>query len=201
MKGASILRWLLVMLIAIATAGCASGPAPRDHFYRLQADPPTALTSPRLRGTLEVGRLRVESVLRKRGLLYRDGSRPEEIRRHSYHLWVDPPSIMVQDQLAAYLRAARVAEAVVTPAVHVDSDYLVSGRIVHLESLLEGGAARVLVELELTVMRKEGRELLVAETYREERVASGETVADSVRVYKRAITAVFERFVADLPSS
>ena len=192
---------LLPALVAVVTVGCASGPAPRDHYYRLEAAAPEALASPKLAGTLEVGRLRVEAISQGRRMLYRDSSQSGEIGQHAYHHWVDPPNVMLQDQLVQTLRSANLAEDVVTPAVRVGSDYLVSGRIVRLERILGGSEPRVAVEIELVLTRQQGSELLLLETYREERVAPGSSVADAVTAYDQAISAIFERFLADIPSS
>jgi ABC-type uncharacterized transport system auxiliary subunit len=192
---------LLPALVAVVTVGCASGPAPRDHYYRLETAAPKALASPKLAGTLEVDRLRVEAISQGRRMLYRDMSQSGEIGQHAYHYWVDPPSVMLQDQLVRYLRAAGAAENVVTPAVYVESDYLVSGRIIRMERILSGSEQRVAVEIELVLTRRERRDLLLLETYREERVAPGAGVAASVTAYEQAVSAIFERFLADIPSS
>jgi ABC-type uncharacterized transport system auxiliary subunit len=192
---------LLPALLAAAWLGCASGPAPRDHYYRIEAATPAALPSPPVAGTLEVDRLRVEAISQGRQMLYRDASRPEEITPHAYHHWADSPSVMLQDQLVRYLRSAGVAEKIVTPAIHVDSDYLVSGRLVRLERIFGAGEQRVAVEIELVLTRQKGRKLLLLETYREERVVPGAGVAESVTAYEQAIGAIFERFVADLKRS
>jgi cholesterol transport system auxiliary component len=192
---------LLTALVTVVMLGCASGPAPRDHYYRLETAAPNALAGPKLAGTLEVGRPRAETISQGRRMLYRDASQPGEIKQHAYHHWVDPPSVMLQDQLVEYLRAAGAAENIVTPAVGVESDYLVSGRIVRLERILGGGDSRVAVELELVLTRQKDRELLLLETYREERVASGGGVAEAVTAYDQAIAAIFERFLADIPGA
>lgn len=188
-------------LVAIAWLGCASGPAPRDHFYRLEATAPQKLASPPLTGTLEVDRLRVEAISQGRQMLYREAARPSEIEQHAYHYWVDPPSVMLQEQLVRYLRSAGVARQVVTPAVHVESDYLVSGRLVRLERVLSGGEQRIAVEIEFTLTQQAGRKLLLLESYREERAVPGGGVAESLTAYEQAVSAIFGRFVADLPSS
>lgn len=199
MMSTRIQRRLLPSLFAIAWLGCAASPAPRDHFYRLEAATSQAFESPLLAGTLEVDRFRVEAIAQGRRILYRDASQPGEIAQHAYHHWADPPSMMLQDQLVRYLRAKGVAENVVTAAIHVESDHLVSGRLVRFERLLGGGESRVAVEMELTLLRREGRELLLLETYREERAASGAGVAASVTAFEQASSAIFERFVADIP--
>jgi cholesterol transport system auxiliary component len=192
---------LLPALVAVATVGCASGPAPRDHYYRLETTPPNALASPKLSGTLEVERLRAEAISQGRQMLYRDASPSGEIGQYSYYYWADPPSLMLQDQLVRYLRAAGVAEKVVTPAVRVKSDYLVSGRIVQLERVLGGGEPRVAVEIELSLMRQKGHELLLLKTYREERVVPGTGVSDAVTAFDQGVTAIFGQFLADIPSA
>lgn len=201
MTSTRICRQLLPALVAMAWVGCASGPAPRDQFYRLEAATPRAFESPPLAGTLEVDRPRVEAIAQGRQILYRDASKGGEIARHAYHHWADPPSLMLQDQLVRYLRAASVAENVVTPAIHVESDYVVSGRVVRFERVLGGGESRVAVEIELTLLRKKGRELLLLETYREERTAADAGVAASATAFGQATSAIFERFVADIPGS
>jgi len=190
-----------LLAIAIAWVGCASGPAPRDHYYRLETAAPAALASPKVAGTLEVERLRVETISQGRAMLYREASQPGEIEQYAYHHWVDPPGVMLRDDLVRYLREAGVAEQVVTPAVRVESDYVVSGRLVRLESILGGSDPSVVVEIELALTRQEGRKLLLLETYREERVAPGGGVTAAVAAYDQAVGAIFERFVADIPSS
>jgi cholesterol transport system auxiliary component len=201
MTSTRICRQLVPALVAMAWVGCASGPAPRDHFYRLEVATPQAFESPSLAGTLEVDRLRVEAVNQERQILYRDASRGGEIAQHAYHHWVDTPSVMLQDQLVQYLRAANVAENVVTPAIHVESDYLVTGRIIRFERLLGGGEPRVAVEIELALLRTKDRDLLLLENYREERTAAGAGVAAAVTALGQATSAIFERFVADIAGS
>ena len=201
MMSTRIRRRLLLSLFAMAWVGCAASPAPRDHFYRLEAATPQAFESPLLTGTLEVDRFRVEAIAQGRRILYRDASQPGEIAQHAYLHWADPPSIMLQDQLVRYLRATGAAENIVTAAVHVESDYLVSGRLVRFERLLGGGESRVAVEMEFTLLQQKGRELLLLETYREERTAAGAGVSASVTAFGQATSAIFERFVADIPGS
>jgi len=132
-------------------------------------------------------------------MLYRDANSAGEIGQQPYHFWTDPPSSMIQDQLVLYMRSAGVAENVVTPAVHVASDYLISGRIVRLERVRSGNEYRVAAEIELVLMRQDGRKLLVLETYSEERTVPGSSVGESVAAFEQAVVAIFERFVADIP--
>jgi len=186
---------------ALLLSSCLSGPAPTDHYYRIQVVPPAPGTNRALPGTLDVDRLRVEAIAQGRRMLYRDGSRPGEVVQYNYHHWADPPNVMIQSLLVDYLRSAGVAERVVTPGVHVDSDYRLTGRLVHFEQILGSGDPRVLVEVEIAIVRKRGDEVLLLETYREEREASGRSVNDAVTAYGAALEAIFGRLAADIPSA
>lgn len=186
-----------VWLAALALCACAAGPPPADHFYRLEvAGPAAPLPEPSLGGVLEIDRLRADTLTDQLPLLYReDGA--SEIRRHSYHRWVTPPSTMVQHELIGYLRAAGAATRVVPPEVRAEPDYHVGGRLARLERVLSGSGARVVVEIELSVSGG-GGQLLLLESYRVEREARSDRVSDAVAAYDAALAEVFARFAADL---
>ena len=59
----------------------------------------------------------------------------------------------------------------------------------------------MVVEIELVLTRRSDDELLLLETYREERTTSGPGVSEAVNAYGAATTSIFERFVADIPRS
>ena len=192
-------RVLVAGALAASLAGCAAGPAPSDHFYRLEAVPPSAtLESPALLGTLEVRRLGSDALTGERPLLYSESGDSSQLHRHDYHRWADSPTTMIQAELVAYLRAAAAASVVATPDMRVEADWVVSGRIVRLERVLGGSPPRVVVELQLSVVREKGRELVLLESYREELEAGGSGIGRSVEGFNRALGAIFERFLADL---
>ncbi|MEE9608774.1 MAG: ABC-type transport auxiliary lipoprotein family protein [Myxococcota bacterium] len=191
--------WLLALALP-AASGCVSGPAPQDHFYRLEVGAPQATPGRRLAGTVEVGRFRSDALMGGRPLLHRETSAAPEIGRYAYHSWSDPPTIMVQTELSSFLRAAQVADTVVTPEVRVKPDYVIGGRILRFERVLENSPGHVVVELELNVRRAGKGDLLVHRTYREERTPDGKGVRQAVLAFDQALTAIFQRFLADLPS-
>jgi cholesterol transport system auxiliary component len=199
MKTHSLFRLLSLVVVALCWSGCASGPPPRDHFYRLEVAKPPASGEPRIRGTLEVERMQVEALSQGRRILYRSEDRPGEVAQYAYHQWSDPPSLMLRDRLVDYLRAAGVAKAVTTPAFRVTADFVASGRILRFEQLIEGNGSRVVVELELVLTRTNGRELVFLGDYHEERAAGSIGVSDAVQAFEEAVAAIFARFVADLP--
>jgi ABC-type uncharacterized transport system auxiliary subunit len=184
--------------VAILLAGCAGGPAPTHHYYRLEpAEPGASLAQPALDGVLVVERLRAEAIASGRELLERSASSPE-IRRRSHHRWVEPPPTMLQVGIVGYLRAAGVASQVVTSDLHLSPDFELAGRILAFERVLGSGTPRVRIALELSLTRVEERELLLLGTYVDEREAQGEGIDDAARAFAEAFSSILERLVAEL---
>ena len=194
--GRFAVRWL--GLAGILLAACASGPGPVDHFYRLEATAPeTPMPNPVFPGVLEVDLFRSDALAGERLLLYRTDEASPEVRRQSYHYWVDPPPQMIQRELTGYLRAAGAATRVVTPDTRIEPDFVLRGRILRLERLLTGHAPRVLVRLEISVVSERNRALALLGSYREEQLADGTAVEASVVAFEQALTRIFERFLDD----
>ncbi len=148
-------------------------------------------------GVLSVAQLEAEGLLRERPLLYSTTGSATEMQQHDYHYWMDPPTRMLQVQLVDYLRASGLAQSVVTPDLRIKADYEVNGRIKRLERLLGGGPARVVVELELSLVARPNNELIVIGTYSAEAIAGDDGVESSVLALNQALGQVFERFLAD----
>jgi ABC-type uncharacterized transport system auxiliary subunit len=107
--------------------------------------------------------------------------------------------LMLQDQLAQSLWAAGAAKSVITPGIHVNSDFRLKGRLVQLERHTGSGAARIVVEIEFFLLRTNGNELLLQKNYAEERTAAGDDMGASVTAYQDAISSIFQQLLADLP--
>ena len=118
------------LLTAAFWAGCAWGPAPVDHFYALEPGAPSARAAKPLSGTLQVDRLRSSAMVGERNVLYRKDGNASEINRYSYHRWSDPPTILLQTELVAHLKAAGAADTVMAATARVKADYVVSGRLI-----------------------------------------------------------------------
>jgi ABC-type uncharacterized transport system auxiliary subunit len=194
-------RALLALGVCAGVAGCLAGPAPRDHYYRLEVAPPSAgLASAPLRGTLEVERLRSDALTQERPILRREAG-AVEVAPYAYAVWIDSPTLLVQQQLAAFLRSAGVADAVVTPELGVGEDWVVTGRLDRLEQVSGAGDARVEVELELAARRADRGTLLLRKSYRAEQATGGDDPAAAVRGFAAALHGIFESFAADLAAA
>lgn len=188
--------WLAASALALA---CAGSPAPRDHFYRIEASgpAPAPLAAPIFPGTVEVERFRSDALTGGIRIVQRQTAGASELEPYAYHQWADPPTIMLQTRMVDFLRAARAATLVVTPDLRARSDFAVLGRIAQLEHQTAGGAPRAVVELELSVSRASDRAVLLQKVYREEKAAAGPSVGEAVDAASAAVGAIYARFLAD----
>jgi ABC-type uncharacterized transport system auxiliary subunit len=191
---------LLIGAGLLTLSSCASGPAPIDHYYQIDAGAPNAPVARRLEGILQIDRLRTDALTGERKLLYKETADASEIRQHPYHRWSDPPAILLQTELVAFLSAAAAADTVMPATARVKPDYLVSGRIRHLERVLEP-EVRAVVEIQLAVTSATGEEILLNHSYREEQTAANATIAASAAAFSRAVHTIFEQFLTDLSGS
>jgi ABC-type uncharacterized transport system auxiliary subunit len=182
---------------AALVLACAGGPAPRDHFYRIEAVAPAPLAAPVFPGSVEIGRFRADALTGANRIVQRQTPGASELEPYAYHQWADPPTILLQTALVDFLREARAATLVVTPELRAKSDFEILGRIARLEHQTGDGAPRALVELELTVSRESDRAVLLQRVYREERPATGPSVGEAVDAANAAVNAIFVRFLAD----
>jgi ABC-type uncharacterized transport system auxiliary subunit len=144
--------------------------------------------------------LRTDALTGERQLLYKKFADAPEIRQHSYQRWSDPPAILLQTELIAFLSAAAIADTVMPATARVKPDYVVSGRIRDFARVL-APEVRAVVEIQLTVTSTAGDEILVNRSYREERAAENSTIAASAVAFSEAVHVIFERFLADLGGS
>ncbi len=189
-------RTLPALLLVLGA--CAQPEVPEDRFYRLDVGgPETPFAKPRLEGTLEVDRFVADGLTAGRPIVYSESGRPREVLEYHYHFWTEPPTIMLRDQLVAYLRAAKVADTVVTPQHRVEPDYVLSGKIKRLEQV-NGKPPGAVVELELALKRSSDGQILFLDTYRIEAEAKTGTVAAAVDALNSALGLIYARFTNDI---
>lgn len=183
------------LLVGLALTACASGPAPRDHFYRIQPGPAAPVGAP-LPGTLEVERFSSSDTLRERGILRTTPGSPS-VTPYSYHRWVDSPTLLLQRALAGYLRDARIAEQVVTADAGADANWQVSGHVDRLDHVV-GSNSSVSIKIELRARRTDAATLLVQERYAAEQPADDSTPEAAARAFSVAVGEIFAAFARDL---
>jgi len=195
MKRLHLLFWAPLLLLS----GCLSSapPVPRDHYYRVLVPAPARSDVPILKGVLAIAPLEADGLLRERPLIYSASGESYEMQQHDYHYWTDPPPRMLQIQLIDYLRRSGLAATVVTPDLRIEADYVLSGRIKRLERLLGGGPTRVVAEIELALVERTSKRLILVRSYDAEVLSADESVAASITALNTALTRIFESFLTD----
>lgn len=198
MLGTGTRRMALALALLGGLVACQQPPVTQDQFYRLTigavAQPAAA---PKLAGTLEVERLAADGLTAGRPIVYSEAGNDTTLKEYNYHFWVEPPPVMLRDQLAAYLRAARTATTVVTPDMRANADYVAGGRILRFERVV-GARSAAVVELELWLRRARDNRLMVLQNYRVEIAAEKDSVTDAVNAMNRAVGTIFARFSEDI---
>ena len=193
------LRLAVAWTFAVVMLGCSAGSVPQDHFYRLNVSAPQKSnpSTPRYHGVLTVERLAGDGPISERAVLYtrNDGS---ELQQHHYHYWIEPPPLMIQEQLVADLKERGAATTVVTPEMRIQPDYVITGRIKRFERVMQNGTDRVVVEVRLTLTEVGENRLVWNETYRVETPVEGEGVNAAVRAFNRGVSELVGRLADDI---
>lgn len=188
-------RAAAAVAVGLWLAGCAGAPPPRDAYHRIRVPAPAARAEPLLAGVVEVDRPAASSLLHMRPVAWASGDLV--LRQHAYHHWTEAPPVLVQEQLAVWLRRAGVADEVTTPRYRTRPDWRITGKLHRFERVLDGGAPRVAVELELALSRHADRHTVVHETYAVARDAGGDGIPEATVALGEALGTVFTRFLAD----
>lgn len=184
--------------LLVLVSACTQPALPEDHYYRLGGAAPKAGAGGALSGIVEVNRFIASGLTASRAIVYTDSTTAREVRAYHYHLWAEPPPIMLQNALVSYLRAANAAPTVVTPDMRVEPDFIVSGKIRRFEQV-RGAAGKVNVELELSVKRSRDDKLILLKPYAVSVGTKGATVGEAVTRISQGINAIYAKFLSDIP--
>ncbi len=187
----------LGLIAAGFLAACGSAaPVPEDQFYRLVVSQP-ASSKTLFPGIMEVDRFVADGLTAGRPIVYSETGKPFQVKEYHYHFWTQPPTVMLRDELVSYLRARKVSDTVVTPEMRVTPDYILTGKIKRLEKVV-GDPPKAVLELELSLRKASGDNILHLDTYRVETVSDGPGVDDAVKSLNTALTSIYGKFVHDL---
>ena len=184
----------------LSLLACAPTPVPRLRFYRLAPDreAPVGAAPAILDGVLVINRFTADTLLGERPIVYGNGD-SAELHQHRYDYWVEPPPDMLEDRLAAHLRARRAATVVARPEMRLRPDYVLRGRVRRFERVV-GGGNRAVIETEITVTDASDR-LVWTGVYKADVAANGDGVRAAVAAFDRGVADILDRFTADLARS
>ena len=142
-------------LLLLSLGGC--GKVPPSHYYTLESSlpvPPPAVTAP---VEIAVTRFRASQALSQDRLMYRPS--PHRVDFYEYHRWVDAPPDLITQNLIAHLRRSGMFRSVTGTRGASRADYLLRGRIEHLEEVdaANGVSARVSLSVELVEVKTRTR--------------------------------------------
>lgn len=193
---------LTPLLVILLLTGCApSGPAREDAYYRLSPLTPQSRMNTPLGETVLINRLENRGFSGGRNITFWEPTRPREMQRYSYHYWVEPPAVLLQDTLSQFLRDAGVGGKIATPSQRIRADYTVTGNLLRMEHRLEPGRPHVVVELELGLTENRRRELLMLKRYLVEEDAGNNRIDSAVTAFGRALERLLSQFVSDIEAN
>ncbi|MHA1598804.1 MAG: ABC-type transport auxiliary lipoprotein family protein [Alphaproteobacteria bacterium] len=187
----------LAMVAALIVTGCSQPTVPKDNYYRLQVAMPDAAPGTVFKGVVEVQRFIADGLTASRPIVYSKASSPQQLNAYHYHFWTEPPVVMLRDQLVDFLRAANVAELIVTPEMRSRIDYVLTAKIKRLEKV-SGATPRAVVEVELGLQDSAKGEVVHLKNYRVETTAKSDSVVDAVVALNKALASAYTLFVEDL---
>ncbi len=194
-----IISAMVVTAAMLALTACSTAPTvPQDNFYRITPKPTSIQQGTMLKGaTIEVARFVADGSVSNRPILYSSASNPNSVSEFNYHFWIESPPTLIKDALVSYMRAAGVAERVVTPEMRVSSDYSVLGRIKRLE-IYTGSKYVGVASFEIGLRRNSDGELMVLNEYESRVEAKNHSVGSVITAVEKATEEVFSRFIADI---
>ena len=198
-----MIRTLNIGLILMSLGlllGCVSAPpVPEDQYYRLQAVYASKpFVHKALSGTIEVDRFVADGLTSQRAVVYSEIKKPNQVWAYHYDFWIKPPTVMLRDELVSFLRASKISDAVVTPEMRVKSEYVLTGKIKHLEQVIMTSGYRTIIEIELGLRKPGTGKLLFLDTYRLENDANGSDVAAAVDSLNTALSTIYSEFLTSI---
>lgn len=198
----STARRVVALSMAGLLAACAGQEPPPDHFYRLDVPAATErFARPLYSGIVEVAPLIADGLVSDRAVVYLYADEPNEVRQYTYRFWNTPPAVLVQEQLIRFLRGANVADRVVSTDLRLPADLSIEGRVRRFEQVFTGKDVRVVIELELAVIRGKDQGLMLLKDYRVEPLAQDDTLPAAATAASEGLSDIFTRLLADLRSA
>lgn len=195
----STARRVAALFLVGSLAACAGQEPTPDHFYRVDVPPAaTLLERPLFPGIVEVAPLIADGLVSERAIVYLYADQPSEIHQYSYRFWNTPPAVLVQEQLLHFLRGAHLAERVVSTDLRLPADVSVEGRVRRFEQVFTGKDVRMVVDLDLAVIRGKDEGLTLLKDYHAEKPAQDDSLPAAAAAASEALSEIFNTLLNDL---
>jgi cholesterol transport system auxiliary component len=171
-----------VILAAGAGSGCSS-PRPPKYYELSPPAPVSAASSNSYPISLLVGHLEAPVILRDDRLVYRTG--PVEMGTYDDQRWSEPPTDMVEAMLVRTLRDSGRFRSVDYARSHARAQFILRGRLAHLEEVDEGDSIKATVEIDLELFDMSAGDTVWFKTYAHDESVATKTVPAVVEALDR----------------
>ncbi|MFZ0592032.1 MAG: ABC-type transport auxiliary lipoprotein family protein [Bryobacteraceae bacterium] len=197
MRHANLLSLACLSGMLLSFAGCA-GKIRYPSYYVLNLPAPVAVaTQPKpLLGSVAVRKFDAPAFLRAGAIVYRPSA--EELNFYNYHRWAMDPRSAVTTAVVNDMRASGVFQSVHLFDGRGTSDYLVTGRLEHLEEVDQGQAVYVEVGLSAQLMNFRTGEVVWTDTSSETTKLEHHTIPGIVAGMSQAAETAVEHLVSSM---
>lgn len=187
----------LCNIVLLLNACGSAAPVPEDKFFRLDM---THITQQRniFDGNVAVQRFKADGLHNGRAMLYTDSKQPLQLKQYHYHHWLDAPSLLIQEHLISYLRKTNAAPLVIEEQPGIQSDYLISGRIIAFEQVNDAKGVRADVKLELQVTKRGARMPILVKEYSQSIQTADTSLHTIASSLSTGLTNIYAKFLDDI---
>lgn len=193
---------LLSIVAFLSLQGCATSQSiPADKFYRLsiEAKVPSSYKSIPINGKLAISRFSTDALHSERPMLYSSDNSGLVLNQYHYHHWIDSPANMIQEQMVRYFKDSGASGNVYTTGTSHDYEYLLKGKIFRFESVIST-SSRVDIEMEITLLKKTGQEIVLTRRYKKEIPVNGDSMHEVVINFNSGLSEIFDSILKDITS-
>ncbi|HEY9051885.1 MAG TPA: hypothetical protein VIQ03_10105, partial [Gammaproteobacteria bacterium] len=175
-----IIKLLLMPLCLVYLSACSisGGTIPSDHFYRLPAINIESVSN--LPQAIKIKPVKVDGLYHERNILYVDQNEPLEVKRYSYHYWVETPASLIHKSLSAYLSVNKQVDAKAAIIELIPT-------LLNFERLVSPGKAEAYIKFHIEVnhLSQPGRSF--TKTYEARIASSSMNMHDTVSAFGEAL--------------
>ncbi len=191
--------WSLAVLAgvvagALGAAGCGS--VRPSKYYSMELPDAAATGAAPLNVSLLVGRVSAPQLYRDDRLIYRTSN--TQVGAYEYHRWAEPPAAMIEAMLVRRLRAGGRFRSVQSLASNARGDYILRGRLHHLEEVTNGTGVSARVALEVELFERGSGGAVWTHFYSADEPVSGKEVPAVVEALNRGIHKGLDQISAGL---
>jgi len=194
---------LLLLLLMLGIAGCATRQLPPTFVYTLQPLPNPAETSGNTGNlTLKLAPLRGTRPFATTRMLYTEHGIDQN--SFAFSRWADSPTRMLQPLLVEAIHRSGLFQAVLPPGSTLRNDLSLEGTLLDFSLHLDDGNPRGVVEIRFILVDNHARQVVASRLFRAEAPATKADAEQAARALNQAageVTDMLVRWLTTLVST